>query len=697
MLFSRSLKARLVLYGVSLFTIVGGSIIAASAYSSYKQIKAQAMTAASESARDYSVIISQFVNNALQTSLMVSGMIQGGHQTGQLTRDMVGHLIPGMVEQNKNILGITIGYEPNAFDGRDEEFKGHRSFSEDTGRFAPYFYRSKDGTVNFDDSSATTEGDPEDLEWYDKPLKSNASTLTPPYLYPIDNVPTLMVTASVMLYGDNNDRSKPVGVIATDITLDQLQKVLSAYKPLGVGTVTLLSHDKTWVANPNAEKIGKPETDANILGLSTTADSEGIASGMESSATGDKFLTFAVPVKFLEAKQVWTVFVTVPASYITNLVSQSVKIQAIIGLALISFGAFIFFLVGGQFVNPITAITAMMKRVSNNELDVEIPYTERADEIGYMAQSLQTFRDNMRESNELRAAQERQKKQSEVDRQVMMQKVANDFERDVKSIVNAVSAAASELAMKAQEMENSVVEGARLASSATSAANETSGNVQTVAAAAEELSASVREISGQLQRTSAMVQQSSDKAQNADHLAKALSQASDKVNDVMEIISGIASQINLLALNATIESARAGEAGKGFAVVASEVKNLAGQTDQSVTGIRTIVDEMRAASQNIAVALSDIKESVGDISGAAANVAAAVEEQSATTNEIARNMQNAAQGTQLISRNMGDVSTTSDTARQSASRMLESARGLTEQATTLNAQVDGFLAKIRQG
>ncbi|WP_227586235.1 methyl-accepting chemotaxis protein, partial [Klebsiella aerogenes] len=64
---------------------------------------------------------------------------------------------------------------------------------------------------------------------------------------------------------------------------------------------------------------------------------------------------------------------------------------------------------------------------------------------------------------------------------------------------------------------------------------------------------------------------------------RALSDAAEKIGQVIELINTIAGQTNLLALNATIEAARAGEAGKGFAVVASEVKQLAAQTARATS------------------------------------------------------------------------------------------------------------------
>jgi len=68
-----------------------------------------------------------------------------------------------------------------------------------------------------------------------------------------------------------------------------------------------------------------------------------------------------------------------------------------------------------------------------------------------------------------------------------------------------------------------------------------------------------------------------------------LEEKSGSVVNIIETIRRIASQTNLLALNASIEAARAGEAGRGFAVVANEIRNLAEESNKSVTEIEAII------------------------------------------------------------------------------------------------------------
>lgn len=292
---------------------------------------------------------------------------------------------------------------------------------------------------------------------------------------------------------------------------------------------------------------------------------------------------------------------------------------------------------------------------------------------------------------------ELEKKELESQKKQVQAQMANDFESSVKSIVNVVAAAATELSQTAENMVGTAKESADKASTASGAAANTTANVQSVAAASEELSATVKEISAQLQKTTSLVRDSQDKARNADNVANALNEATTKVATAMDMIANIAGQINLLALNATIESARAGEAGKGFAVVASEVKNLANQTNKTTDEIQQVVEEMRKAAQDIIAALKEIGGSVSSISEATSNVASAVEEQSATTGEISRNMQTAASSTQSIASSLEDVQVSSSHAGSASEQMLMASKELSKQAEELNTQVDNFLRRVRAG
>ncbi len=273
--------------------------------------------------------------------------------------------------------------------------------------------------------------------------------------------------------------------------------------------------------------------------------------------------------------------------------------------------------------------------------------------------------------------------------------MADKFEKNVKGIVSTVASAATELSQTAQELTRMMSDTTQVVQNAATGASMTTANVQSVASAAEEMTASVREISSQLQTSNTMVQDSVKRAESADQQAASLSVATQKVKEVIGLISEIAGQINLLALNATIESARAGDAGKGFAVVASEVKNLANQTNKSVEEITRVIQDMNVASEEIVGSLKGIKDAVHNISNSTSTIAAAVEEQSATTNEIARSMQSAAEGTQTISSSLQEVRHSSTDAESSSAQVSGASRELSAQAEQLNVEVDNFLKMIR--
>jgi len=470
----------------------------------------------------------------------------------------------------------------------------------------------------------------------------------------------------------------------------------------GAGYLFGTSYDGITVLAPDPRQIGTNRMDLVVNGRMISHE---LLDGVK--AKGEVLLTYEYvrpgeekPVRkisYATAIPGWNMFVG-SGAYLDDLDARLKPMIWVLGLAILIIAVLsggIAWLIGRSISRPLDQLGARMRGLADGELDAKIPGTERGDEVGAMAATVQIFKDNALRIRGHEKIEAETRQRAAAERRSTMDNIANDFERSVKGIVSSVATAAAGMQTTAQSMTATASDASARAATVGAASDSASNNVGTVAAAAEELSSSVAEISRQVTQSSNIAAQAVGDAERTNATVKVLSTGAEKIGEVVKLIHSIAAQTNLLALNATIEAARAGESGRGFAVVASEVKALANQTAKATEEIATQVSAMQSSTSEAVLSIGGITETIAQMSEITTSIAASVQQQGEATREIARNIQSAAAGSSEINAHIGGVTTAAAATGLAASDVLSNARELDNQSGMLRHAVDEFLAKIR--
>ncbi len=352
-------------------------------------------------------------------------------------------------------------------------------------------------------------------------------------------------------------------------------------------------------------------------------------------------------------------------------------------------------IIARSIARPLSIITATIKQVAEGADHVEVPHTERTDEIGALARAIQIFKEAMDRNRNLNS-QVLEESEAREARTRHVEKSVDEFREAMQGVVRAVTSSASSMRDTAQSIAKVASDANGQAVVAAGATEQASQSVAAVAGAAEELSASVEEISRQVHQSANVVDEAGQRTDKSVAEIESLAAATQRIDGVLNLIQTIAEQTNLLALNATIEAARAGEAGRGFAVVAHEVKALAEQTAKATTEIGQNVGMIQSSTRNAVDAVREIGGAVRNINEVTSSIASAVAEQDAATREISANAQMAAQGNETLVVNIGSLSSAIGETANAATSVLSASTDLTSTAETLSREVDKFFQNLRE-
>lgn len=329
-------------------------------------------------------------------------------------------LLRAIVENNSEIFGSTIAFEPYEFD-------------KDSLYFAPYFYRDN-GIIKF----TYLGGESYRYfywDWYQIPKELNRPQWSEPY-FDEGGGNIIMSTYSVPFYRNSNGKKKFMGIVTADISLDWLEKIISSIEISKTGHGFLISKNGTIVTHPNSGLIMN-ETIFSLAEAREDRELRDIGRQMISGASGfvpvrgfdsdKKYWMFFAPV----STSGWSLGVLFPQDELMADITRLNRNVLAIGFAGLSIVLIMIVVISRSITKPLRLLAEATKGIASGNLDTEIPAAKSRDEVGKLTDSFihmeRSLKNYIKELTETTAAKERIESELSVAREIQMSMLPKIF------------------------------------------------------------------------------------------------------------------------------------------------------------------------------------------------------------------------------------------------------------------------------
>ena len=330
-------------------------------------------------------------------------------------------------------------------------------------------------------------------------------------------------------------------------------------------------------------------------------------------------------------------------------------------------------------MKPLNEFSRAANRISEGDLTKDVDFSSK-DELGNLAGYFNTMTENLRSLT------------GQV--QAFSSKVASTAHelsassQEIKASTDQISCNTQDIAGDAGEQSEKLTNISDTLKEMSEIIKQVSTGSQRAADVAMDSSNSAKKISGMSNEIVSKMKDIKVTVANSAEVIKKLDGNSEKIGQIVGVITDIADQTNLLALNAAIEAARAGEHGRGFAVVAEEVRKLAEESARSANQITGLIKNIQQGTQQAVISMergtttvSDGSKSIEITVSSINTIVDATKEAADMFNEIKEVAKAQVSSIDNVS---SSVQAVSEISRDSARATHEAAAATQEQAASMN-------------